>query len=172
MTDTIEYIMNNDSKEYDLTEQENNELKQHPIGSIKDRLTVEQFKLRQTIAEKLGKKIYQIMLPDKTEAVADIFRAFPIWKFYTTRDCPMIKRRCFGVMEMEENQYRLHMASALTIMPVLNDVIGGVTCEETVVLDDWTEEQYDVLDSPLMNDRVKSVMLDPLGYIMLLGDRR
>lgn len=152
-----------------LTDDERLEFQQNPVGSDgMENLSAERMRLRKSIAE----KIWIAVKDDATrECDADqkkVYEAFPPYRFYTDKDCLSRARRAYGICKYDgekqsknngdseksggiseknigtgDKTYGLHMVSAM--MLYCNDVFGGVPVDSVVAVEEWSEEQKQII---------------------------
>lgn len=147
-----------------LTDEEEKELKDFPIPTApRDE---KQLRLRQQIGKKMCAHAIiadETMSPDHKR----IYEKFPMWRFYTdAKRSPYIARRMYGICGNDDkDKWSLYMVSARVMW--VNDVIGGVPCDEVLALDEWTSEQLVFLKERALPEqpKVMATFLDPLGFI-------
>jgi hypothetical protein len=147
-----------------LTEEEQAELKQHPVPTTPR--DAAHLSLRQRIAVKIDRKMMELdtTLTPEFRAAYDLY---PRYKFYSQRDNPLTCRRAFGVMIYEDKSIGLHMVTRM--LGWCNRVVGGVPASEVVAQDSWTDEQHDSIVLKSMGDaEAAAVFLDPLGWVCLI----
>lgn len=145
-----------------LTENEAQELKQNPPGTVPT--TPEQFQLRLKIAKTMC-KYFNEEDPTMTEEVRAVYEKYPMWGFYVDENgsCP---RRSYGVGFIEKGSEEvegLHMVTAHLFF--INDVIGGVEASTVRRVDEWDEASRNIINMCNM----PGMFLDPLGFLLPLS---
>lgn len=150
---------------WELTVEEQKELKDFPIPTApKDE---KQLRQRQQIGKKM---CAHAILTDETMSPEhkQIYEKFPMWRFYTdAKSSSHIARRMYGICGQDDKgKWSLYMVSARVRW--VNDVIGGVPCDEVRALDEWTSEQLVFLNEWALPEQryVLATFLDPLGFII------
>ncbi len=143
----------------DLTQEENDELENHPIGSILTNIDDTQFELRLGIAKKLCQWFIDND-PNKTDEIKALYKEYPMWKFYCSHD--MVKpRRMYGIADSEERS--LFMVSAGFAMVM--DNFDGVLTSNLISVDRWTEDQIAMIKT---TDSAGPIFFDPLGFLIVV----
>ena len=96
---------------------------------------------------------------ERPEAVQDLYRRYPPWKFYTTVDGNSA-RRVYGV---EEYVGGLRLAAVTGMMVFPNDIVGGCLPEDVVEVERYTGTAYFKLC--LYSPDQKDMFLRPDGWI-------
>ena len=151
-----------------LTEEETKELKDHPIPSTPQ--TAAQLALRRRMAVKMSKSMLD-MCDDLTPEMRAVYDAYPNYKFFTDKK-GVVCRRAYGVFTYRGGSPGLHMCTCM--LGWINDVVGGVPCDEVVALDEWTPEQIQLIKTKCSlnpNPQAEACFLDPLGWMHLLESR-
>jgi hypothetical protein len=154
-----------------LTDEEQQELKLHPIPS--EPTTQAQFAMRQRIAQKLCAE-FLAADPTLTSAYRDIYDAYPMWKFCRDRTSGL-QRRIYGVLlygDKNDGKQRAGLHVATCMLGWINLVVGGMDATECEVLDAWTAEDVEVIKSKCaMNpnsQQAAASFLDPLGFLVFV----
>lgn len=147
-----------------LTDEEKNELKAFPVGyRFTSRLPIHRLRLRQAIGAKMTGYMYATDR-DMSVDVKQVYRRYPVYKFYAKRDQPWTSRlRVFGVMKHSTGEYHMHTISGHKRVSV--EVIDGLGLDQLVQLDDWTDAQHEAIAASVETNR--SLFLDPLGVFMI-----
>lgn len=101
----------------------------------------------------------------RPEAVQKAILDYPNWCFYTYKGSKK-PVRVYGVMEMENNEIRLHAVSA-QIMPPNNGVIGGVSPNDIEKVDAYGEESLPYL----YWQPIPEAFLEPIGFIYFIDKK-
>lgn len=141
-----------------LTDIEEQELEARPISIEWCNYTEEQLTIRKLIATKMWNTL---MTLDTTMPIwaKNGYQQCPPWKFYTDKSGNSI-RRVYGAME---NNF-MHAVSAMMIFN--NYVLGGVSVDELVAIENWTEK----MKHKLRSTPTPGLFLDPLGFIEFIKD--
>lgn len=142
-----------------LTQEENDELDNHPIGSIKKDIGgTAQFELRVGIA----KKMCQWFLdndPELTVEMRAMYEKYPMWKFYCNLDMNR-PRRMYGVADLEKSS--VSMISA--IFGMVYHSLDGVLTSDITSVDRWSEKHILVINTT----KHAYMFFDPCAFLMIV----
>jgi len=153
-------------KTFQFTLEEKAEMEARPIGSVTEQLTPESLALRRKISNRMLQFLEQSpWFAQRPEPVKALMRKYSFTDFYEDKDGGLA-RRVYGVIECEDDTFRLHVGTAL--MMLANDTVGGVSPEILRRIDNYSAKQLFTIRTL---GKSAAVFLDPLGWQLLIMQR-